>query len=268
MYYIYVEKDIKIAVYDLNPDSEKVILLIHGWPLSSQMYEYQMHHLVSQGYRVITFDIRGFGASDTHATDYTYDHIATDIHKIVKTLKIDRFTLVGFSMGGGIVCRYMGLFRGEGVEKLCLLAAAAPRLTQTDDFPYGVPKTFIHDLIMKASMDRPQSNDDFTHMLLDTPHSSEIKNWFKDICNSASSIGTINAAYSLMNEDCRQDLASITVPTAIFHGKRDRVIPYKLAKILQASIPRSTLYSLEKSGHAVFYDELHKFNDLFFSFLK
>lgn len=267
MYYIYVEKDVKIAVHDLNPEAEKTIVLIHGWPLSCQMYEYQIHHLIGQGYRVITFDLRGFGKSDIPAIDYTYDRMATDLHKIIEALKIEHFTLVGFSTGGAIACRYMGLFNGVGVQKLCLLAATAPRFTQTEDFQYGVPKVFVNNLIIKTSLDRPQSNEDFCHMLFDTPHSSEIKIWFKNMCNMSSSIGTINTAYSLMNEDCRQDITNIAVPTGIFHGQRDRLVPYQLAEVLHNSIPGSTLYSFEKSGHAVFYDELNKFNDAFFKFL-
>ena len=137
MYYITTSDHVKIAVYDLNPGSDKAILLIHGWPLNEKMYEYQKSMLLCTGYRVITMDLRGFGNSDAPACPYDYNRMADDIYTVVCKLNLRSFTLVGFSMGGAIVSRYMGRYQGHGVKKLCLLAAAAPRFTQTADFPYG-----------------------------------------------------------------------------------------------------------------------------------
>ena len=126
MFYVNSTDGVKIAVYDYNCGGTETVLLVHGWPLSHKIYEYQIPILVRMGYRVVALDLRGFGMSDVPGCGYSYDQMAADIHQVVKRLRLWSFTLVGFSMGGAISLRYMRLFRGYGVKKLILLAAAAP----------------------------------------------------------------------------------------------------------------------------------------------
>ena len=114
----------RLAVYDFNPCGKEAVVLLHGWPLSHKMYEYQIGRLLKCGYRVVALDLRGFGASDTPDRVYSFNQMATDLHSVVLCLGLRCFTLVGFSMGGAIALRYMRLFRGQGVKKLILLAAA------------------------------------------------------------------------------------------------------------------------------------------------
>ena len=123
----------RLAVYDFNPCGKEAVVLLHGWPLSHKMYEYQIGRLLKCGYRVVALDLRGFGASDTPDRVYSFNQMATDLHSVVLCLGLRCFTLVGFSMGGAIALRYMRLFRGQGVKKLILLAAAAPSWTQRPD---------------------------------------------------------------------------------------------------------------------------------------
>lgn len=268
MYYITTSDHVKIAVYDLNPCSDEAILLIHGWPLNEKMYEYQKSMLLCAGYRVITMDLRGFGNSDAPACPYDYNRMADDIYTVVCRLNLRSFTLVGFSMGGAIVSRYMGRHHGYGVKKLCLLAAAAPRFTQTKDFPYGETYSEVNRLICLAETDRAQLSDNFSQMLLYSPHSESIKKWFADLSLSASGIATVQTGYALRDEDLREDLCRINVPTGIFHGTRDQIVPYSLALQQQQRIPDSTLFTFHKSGHGIFYDELECFNQTFLSYLK
>ena len=133
MQYIKSNDGIKIAVYDYNPKGKQTFFLIHGWPLSHKIYEYQISLLTNCGFRVVAVDLRGFGKSDTPACGYTYNQMAADIFSVVQRLKLRNFILVGFSMGGAIALRYMNIYKGFGVCKLILLSAAAPCFAQRSD---------------------------------------------------------------------------------------------------------------------------------------
>lgn len=259
----------RIAVYDYNPRCSKTILLIHGWPLSHKIYEYQTERLVCMGYRVVTLDLRGFGNSDTPVCGYCYDQMARDIYHVVNALGLRHFILTGFSMGGAIVLRYMRLFRGYGVRKLILLAAAAPSWTRRPGFPYGLTRSYVNQLIEQAMTDRPQLAYDFGHnQLFASDHSDPVKNWFQDISLSASGIGTVQSAIALRDEDGREDLRFVQVPTWIIHGAKDTVVSSDLARIQHENIPGSVLITLPDSAHGIMYDELELFNHYFFEAIR
>lgn len=264
MFYVNSDDGVKLAVYVFNPQCERTVFLLHGWPLSHEMYEYQVNMLVKHNYRVVLMDIRGFGNSDTPACGYGYNTLAADLYRVVRYLGLHHFILVGFSMGGAIVLRYMNNYRAYGVSKLILLAAAAPSWTKRPGYPYGLTREYVDGLIEKAETDRPQLARDFSHkQLFASPQSEAAKDWFEDIALSASGIGTIQAAVSLRDEDGRKDLASVHVPTTLIHGCKDTVVSNKLAEIQHDSIPGSKLYQLENSGHGIVYDELETFNRIF-----
>lgn len=268
MFYVRVKDNTKIAVYDLNPAGKETVVMIHGWPLSAKMYEYQKRFLVDHGYRVVTMDLRGFGNSDATCCGYGYDQLADDIYQVVRSMNLRPFILVGFSMGGAIVLRYMNRCRGYNVKKLVLLAAAAPVFNRTPDFPYGNSRESTDALICQAKTDRPQLCQDFSRQLLYSPHSEAVKDWFRDLGLSASGIGTVMTAYSLRDEDGRADLKAVRVPTGIFHGMQDQIVPFELGEIQHQAIANSQLFPFENSGHDIFYDELEKFNWEFLDFLQ
>lgn len=268
MFYVTSRDCVKLAVYDPNPSGCDPILMIHGWPLCGKIFEYQVNMLTQRGYRVITMDLRGYGNSDVPACGYGYDWMADDIYAVVRHMGLSGFTLAGFSMGGAICIRYMGRYHGHGVKKLVLMGAAAPRYTCCEDFPYGVPRESVDQLIAQASMDRAELCESFSHRLLASPHSEAIKNWFRNLSERASGIATILSGYALRDEDCRGDMEKICVPTGIFHGKKDLVVPYVLGEMQQRMICGSVLYPFENSGHGVFYDELPLFNETLLSFLR
>lgn len=264
MMYVKATDGTKLAVYDYNPRGRETVFLVHGWPLSHKIYEYQIERLLNLDYRVVAIDLRGFGESDTPAFCYSYDQMAEDIYSVVCALKLRCFTLVGFSMGGAIVLRYMRKCKAYGVKKLILLAAAAPCWTQRPGFPYGVTREYANQLIYLASTDRPQLCETFAQtQLFASPQTQAAKNWFQDIALSASGVGTVQSAISLRDEDGRDDLAAVCVPTVLIHGAKDVVVSNDLARIQHESIKGSKLYTLENSGHGIMYDELERFNEIF-----
>lgn len=263
MYYITSNDGTKIAVYDYNPQSKQTIFLIHGWPLSHLIFEYQINLLTDRGYRVIAVDLRGFGRSDTPACGYSYDQMSDDIFQIVRRLNLKRFILVGFSMGGAIALRYMNRHNGSGVCKLILLSAAAPCFTQRPGFPYGKTVQEVNDLITLAQTARPQLCQNFSGQLFACPHPDSVVDWFKSIALSASGIGTIKCGIALRDEDGRADFRSVHVPTYIIHGDKDVIVSGKLAEIQHECICGSKLITLSDSGHGIIYDQLEKFNSIF-----
>lgn len=268
MYYVNSLDNTKIAVYDYNPKGKKTVFLVHGWPLSNRIYEYQLRPLLECDYRVVAIDLRGFGCSDVPAGGYHYDQMATDIYCVVCALQLQDFAMVGFSMGGAIVLRYMRLFGGFEVERLVLLSAAAPSWTQRPGFPYGLTRQYVNELIRQVSIDRAQLAYDFSHkQLFASPQSEAIEGWFESIALSASGIATVQAAIALRDEDGRPDLAAIHVPTYIIHGAQDVVVSNDLAQYQYKNISGAKLQTLDNSGHGIMYDELEKFNAIFLAAL-
>ena len=264
MYFVKTTDEVNLAVYDLNPKGKRTILLIHGWPLSHLIFEYQLEMLLSENWRVITIDLRGFGNSDIPAGGYCYDQLAEDIYRVVCALRLDRFVLAGFSMGGAVALRYMNRFQGYGVRRLLLLSAASPRFVRSCDFPFGLDRDDANDMIEEAASDRACFARDFSHnQLFACCHSDAAFDWFEDIALSASGIATVQCGLSLRDEDGRADLESVRVPTVIIHGGRDQVVPPALARYQQEHIRNAVLCILENSGHGIFYDELDRFNEVF-----
>lgn len=267
IFYVPLKDNVKLAVYDLNPEGSKCIFMIHGWPYSEKIFEYQKNLLVEKGYRVLTMDLRGFGNSDTTSCGYNYNQFADDLFHVVRALSLRGFVLAGFSMGGAVALRYMSRYRGLGVKKLMLISTPAPSLTRRSDFIYGVNKEEIDGLIQQARTDRAALCEKLSQNMLAGSHSEAIVSWLKDIALSSSAIGTIQSAYSLRDEDLRQDMMRVCVPTAIYHGVLDEFVPYNLALLQSDCIWDSRLYTFENSGHLVLYDELEEFNHSFCLFL-
>lgn len=250
----------EIAVYDPNPGGSPTVLLVPGFLLPHQMYEYQVQELLRRGYRPVAFDPRGGGFSAAEVGDYSYSQMAKDILHIVNTLRLHQFVLVGFSTGGAVALRYMNQCGGQGVKKLVLLAAAS-------NFPSGALMETAARLQQLARADRPQMCWELTRILFKQPHSEAVLEWFSSLVLAASPLGTSQFLENLCKEDCRWDLAHVHVPTAIFQGAEDVFLPCGLTEYQHREIGNSRLYTMEHSGHGLFYDELEPFNAAFFSFI-
>jgi non-heme chloroperoxidase len=259
--YIKVEPNVRLHITDAGEG--RPIVLIHGWPLSDEMYEYQYNDLLHKNFRVIGITLRGFGKSDKPYGAYNYDVHALDIKKILGKLKRENAVLGGFSMGGSIAIRYVSKDKGAHVSKLALFGAAAPIWTQRKDFPYNLPKNAVDDLIQLNYKDRPKLLSDFAKIFsaTETSLNEGIGSWLNGICLSASSYATAQCLIALRDTDLRSDLKKIKIPTVIMHGKKDKICSFDLAGQMKTGISGSYIVAFENSGHSLFLEETHKFNE-------
>jgi len=258
--YIEVEPNVRLHITDAGEG--RPIVLIHGWPLSDEMYEYQYNDLINRNFRVIGITLRGFGKSDKPYGKYNYDIHALDIKKILSKLDIKDAVLVGFSMGGAIAIRYVSKDKGTHVSRLALCGAAAPSWTQRKDFPYNLPKSAVDDLIELNYKDRPKLLSNFAKIFsaTETSLNEGIGNWLNGICLSASSYATAQCLVALRDTDLRSDMVKIKIPTVIMHGKKDKICSFDLAEQMKIRISDSRIVTFEKSGHSMFLEETKKFN--------
>jgi pimeloyl-ACP methyl ester carboxylesterase len=258
--YIKVEPNVYLHITDAGKG--RPVVLIHGWPLSDEMYEYQYNDLINNDYRVIGITLRGFGHSSKPFGLYDYDVHATDIKKVLDHLEIKKAVLGGFSMGGSIAIRYVSLYKAAHVSKLALFGAAAPIWTQRKDFPYNLKKSAVDALIAMNYKDRPRLLADFAKIFSAKPTSLNdgIGNWLNGICISASSYATAQCLIALRDTDLRKDLKKIKIPTLIMHGKKDKICSFDLAEQMKAGISGSQLIPFKNSGHSLFLEETQKFN--------
>jgi non-heme chloroperoxidase len=238
-FYVTVEEDVNIFVEDIDPgNTKKTILFIHGWPVNHKQFEYQFNELPQLGYRCIAMDLRGFGKSDRPWNDYSYGRIADDIRIIIDTLRLENIILVGFSMGGAIAIRYMARHSGWKVEKLILMGAAAPLFTRRPDYPYGFTKEEVNDLIIQTYKDRPQMLSGFGDIFFARYVTCSFKEWFQGMGLEASGHATAMTLVSLRDEDLKEDLSKVNVPTAIFHGVQDKICPFVFAEKMNQELTR------------------------------
>lgn len=267
--YIEVEQNVKLHVTDLGEG--KPVVLIHGWPLSDAMYEYQYVALLEKGYRVIGITLRGFGLSSKPGGKYNYDVFADDIKVVLDKLKIEGATIGGFSMGGATVIHYVAKYNGAHVSKLALFGAAAPIWTKRADFNYGFwSKEDVNGLISLNNTNRPQLLENFGKIFpaSETSVTPGYGAWLGTIQSQASPYAMGEALKALRDTDLREDMKKIKIPALILHGKLDKICSYELAEQMHAMLPNSELVPLEKSGHALFIEELEKFNTVLLNFIQ
>jgi pimeloyl-ACP methyl ester carboxylesterase len=266
--YIEVEPNVRLHITDAGEG--RAIVLLHGWPLSDEMYEYQYNYLLKNNFRLIGITFRGFGKSDKPYGEYNYDVHASDIKKVLDKLNIKDAVLGGFSMGGSIAIRYVSIYQGAHISKLALFGAAAPIWTQRKDFPYNLPQSAVDDLIKLNYQDRPKLLSDFAKIFSANENSINegIGSWLNGICLSASSHATAQCLVALRDTDLRSDLKKISIPTVIMHGKKDKICSFDLAEQMKAGISNSHIVAFENSGHSMFLEETEKFNSELIKFAK
>ena len=267
--YIEVEPNVRLHVTDLG--TGKPVVLIHGYPLSDAMWEYQYTALVKAGYRVIGITLRGFGQSDKPFGKYDYDQFATDIKSVLDQLDIKDATIGGHSMGGAIALHYVAKFDGAHISKLALFSAAAPCHTKKPDYPYPLfTNEDITNWIALCETDRPALlaavGSKFT--LTPTSLTPGIGGWLYGQELQSSAYAMAQALIALRDEDLRADLPKIKVPTLIFNAKQDQIVAFALAEQMNKAIAGSKLVAFDKSGHASFVEEKDKFNEEFIKFIK
>lgn len=249
------------------------VVFLHGWPLSHEMFEYQINQLGNE-FRCILIDRRGFGKSDQPWSGYDYDTLADDIQAVLEALDLNGVILVGFSMGGAEALRHLSRHGSNRISKLVLLGAAAPRLLKAPDFEEGVDKSVFDEMIENIIQDRAAfvesfSKDFFGATILNTPLSSKLMDWFHSLIMKSSPRAFINCILTFSQADLRADLAKVDVPTLIIHGTADKIVPYDLtARAMHQEIAGSRLISYEDAPHGFFYTEWPQLNRDLEAFIK
>ena len=262
-----------VELYYDDHGSGSPVVLIHGWPLSGASWEKQTAALLAAGYRVITYDRRGFGRSSKPAVGYDYDTFASDLDQVLNTLDLDQVALVGFSMGSGEVTRYIGRYGARRIRKAVLIGTLGPYLIKTSDNPEGVDPKVFADIKAAIRADRPAFlmeflrnfyNYDVTGGKLVSERVLE-DNW--NVAAGASAVATV-ACVDCWVEDFRKDIAQNTVPTLILHGDADRILPPDATSRRQAKmIKNCTLVELAGGPHGVLWTHAEQINTEMVRFL-
>ena len=249
------------------------VILIHGWPSTHAMWEYQLYPLTHNGFRVISYDRRGFGFSDKPAEGYDYDTLADDLRTLIDGLDLDNVTLVGFSMGGGEVARYMSRHQGHRVSRAVFISSVTPHLLKGSDNQNGVDREVFAKMYDEVQNDRFEFLENFGKLFygesaLKHPVSKDTMRWGQRLAEMASPIATMKCIESFSLTDFRQDLAAIDVPTLIIHGKADKVVPFDAsAKWASAMMPNAECKFYDDGPHALPFTHKDQLNSDLLSFL-
>ena len=250
------------------------VVLVHGWPFSSDMWEYQSVFLASQGLRVIAYDRRGFGRSGQPWSGYEYDTLAGDLAAVMDARDVRDATLVGFSMGGGEVVRYLARHGAGRVARAALVSAVTPFLLRTSDNPGGVDQGVFDKMVEGLQADRPGFLSSFGKTffgagLLNFSVSSEILQWSLMMAMQASPKATLDCVRAFSGTDFRADMAHLTMPTLIVHGNADATVPIAVAgRAAAALVPGAQLLEYPGAPHGLFYTERDRLNQDLLRFIR
>jgi pimeloyl-ACP methyl ester carboxylesterase len=241
------------------------IVLIHGWPLNADMWEYQAPFLAANGYRVVAYDRRGFGRSDQPWSGYDYDTLADDLAAVMDKLDLHGATLVGFSMGGGEVARYLSRHGASRVSHAVLVAAVTPYLLKTPEHD-GADRSIFDQMIEGLQNDRPAFLASFGKRffgagMLNFTVSGELLDWAQTLALQGSPKATLDCVRAFSETDFRPDMAAFTVPTMIIHGDADATVPLDIsARKVAEMIPSAELKVYPGAPHGLFYTDRDKLN--------
>lgn len=232
------------------------VVLIHGWPLSADSWEHQAVHLAENGHRVIAYDRRGFGRSEQPWGGYDYDTLADDLAAVMDDRGLSAAALVGFSMGGGEVVRYLSRHGAAKVRKVALIASVVPYLLKGRDNPDGVPGSTFDDMKAQVDKDRPAFLESFFKVFygqgMVSGVSQGVLDWSSHVAFDASAKATKACIDAFGRTDFRPDLPMVTVPTLIIHGTSDKTVPIDpSARAAAKAIPQAVLKEYEGAPHGL-----------------
>ena len=262
----FIETAPNVKLYVKDYGTGDPVILIHGWPLSNEMWEYQMENLVANNYRVITYDRRGFGKSSQPWNGYDYDTLTDDLKAIIDQLELKNVTLVGFSMGGGEVVRYFSRHAGANIKKAVLISSIIPYLAKSDDNPDGRTKEKNEATQLAIKEDRIDFLNDFGNNFfgvgfINNHLSTSLFEYYRMLASFASPHATTECAKSFSTADFRQEVLSIKVPTLIIHGNADKIVPIEISSNKATQLIANNKYIVyEEAPHGLFYTEKDKLN--------
>ena len=253
--------------------SGQPVVFIHGWPSSHDMWEYQISEIAHKGYRCIAYDRRGFGKSDKPADGYDYDTLAGDLKAVLDELDLKNVILVGFSMGGGEVVRYISRYGTERISKAVLISSVVPYLLKSDTSPDGVPAEMFEEMAQMIKTDRPAFLEEFGKSffgvtLLNKAVSQPMLNWANMLTLQGSQLATQQCMRAFSATDFRNDLKALSVPVLIIHGDNDKIVPIKPTSEQTAKmIPHARYIVYEGAPHGLFITEKENLNADLLEFL-
>ena len=269
----FIETAPNVHLYVKDYGNGNPVILIHGWPLCNEMWEYQIENLIANNFRVITYDRRGFGKSSQPWSGYDFDTLTDDLKAIIDQLELTNITLVGFSMGGGEVVRYFSRYAGQNVSKVVLVSSIIPYLAQSDDNQDGRTKEKNEATQLAIKEDRIAFLDDFGKNFfgvgfINTVISTPLLHYYSMLASFASPHATTACAKSFSSADFRQEALSVNVPTLIIHGNADKIVPIEISSEKAAElIPNNKFIIYENAPHGLFYTEKDKLNADLIEFL-
>lgn len=251
------------------------VVLIHGWPLSGASWSHQVPALTAAGYRVVTYDRRGFGRSDKPGAACTYDYttLTSDLDAVLRELDLRDVTLVGFSMGGGEVARYLGSHGDDRVRSAVFAAAITPCLRKDDAHPDGaVDDEMVRTMRAALESDPPGFLDDFTRNFFSADGELKVSEEQRQdalaIALQADVHGARECIVSWGVEDFTQDLAKVTVPTLVIHGDADAIVPLeKSGQLTHEQVAGSELHVVAGGPHGINVSHAEEFNRVLLDFL-
>ena len=267
------ENTADIQIYYEDHGTGQPIVLIHGFPLSGRAWERQERALLDDGFRVITYDRRGFGKSSQPTVGYDYDTFAADLAALIESLDLRDVDLAGHSMGGGEIARYLGKYGSDRVRRAVIISGVPPYLLKTPDTPNGVPQEVFDQIAAGLRADRfayfTEWNKNFFNLdqTLGTRISEEVVRDAWNTAVGASPTGTI-ACVATWYTDFRADLAKIDVPVLVMHGTADRILPIEACgPRTHEAIASSEYLAIDGAGHGLSWTHADEVNEALLSFL-
>jgi non-heme chloroperoxidase len=267
------ENSTSIDLYYEDHGAGQPVVLIHGYPLDGHSWEKQSAALLKAGYRVITYDRRGFGRSSQPTTGYDYDTFAADLKTLLDTLDLTDVVLVGFSMGTGEVARYLGTYGSARVAKAAFLASLEPFLLKTGDNPTGVPQEVFDGILAAVTSDRYAYFTDFYRSFYNTDENLGTRLSEEALRNSwnvaaGASWFASSAAVPTWVTDFRADIPKIDVPTLILHGTADNILPIDAtARPFRKLLPAADYVEVDNAPHGLLWTHADEVNQALLTFL-
>ena len=254
----YVTTNDKTKLYVKDWGSGRPVIMLHGWPLSSDSWDDQAIAIAESGHRAIAYDRRGFGRSSQPWSGYDYDTLADDLAAVIEQTGAQDALLVGFSMGGGEVARYMSRHGGKSVAQAALVSSVVPFMLKTSDNPDGTEQATFAEMAQGMKDDRAKFfaaffKDFFGVSLISHAVSEPMLEWARGVAMQASLKATLECAKSFATTDFRADLPAFKVPTLIIHGTDDKTVPIDASgRAAAKGIAQSTLVEYEGAPHGLF----------------
>ncbi|MDX5481821.1 MAG: alpha/beta hydrolase [Hymenobacteraceae bacterium] len=269
-----VQKGEHVHLYYEDCGRGQPVILIHGWPLSHRMWEHQIQAIVDAGFRCIAYDRRGFGESSLPWNNYDYTSLALDLRAVIENLNLWDCILVGFSMGGGEVVRYLSMFGNDRIAKAALISSIIPLVKKKDDNPDGVPEEKLNEIMDSLKNKRISFLSEFGKLFYNYEDnkdtvSEQLLQYDWSIATFASPRATIETAKAWANTDFRAELRNVTVPTLIVHGDADQIVPIETSSKQAAKEIRNNRYEVIQDGpHGIFLTHKEQLNRHLLDFLR